>query len=86
MFRLLVLAQIAVEESRETLIDDGFCAEGGFGCWFGYGVVGIGLVVLGIVVMRTRRKSEEAYWERRRREEEQRLSDPDMARPEEEEE
>ena len=63
-----------------SIIDTGFC-DAGLSCWLPYGLVGLGLVGLGYIVSRTRRRSEEAYWRRRMYEEELRAADPDMAKP-----
>ena len=74
MLKVVILAQ--------SLIDEGFCGDGSFGCWAGYGAVGLAIVALGLFVGRSKRRSEEAYWLRKQREADMRAGDPDMAPPE----
>ena len=46
-------------------------------------LLGGGIVALWLVIRNTRKKAYRDYWDRKRRDEARRLSDPDMAKPEE---
>lgn len=70
----------------QSVIDEGFFEDCGTGCILVFAAVGAVLIGLGMLISRTKRRAEETYWRRRRAEEEHRLNDPDMARPDEDDE